>query len=65
MTPYDTKDPWATDSRIGYVPPPQVRRERSHRRSIDVGRLLRTVLMLAGLLWAFNYALQNSSISLR
>ena len=65
MTPYETKDPWATDSRIGYVPPPQVRREHPHRQSIDVSRLLRTVLVLAGLLWAFNYAWQNYNISLR
>ena len=57
--PYDPKDPWATGGRTGYTPPPVARRVRPQTSSFDLGRLLRTVLVIVGLLWAFNYAWRN------
>lgn len=59
MSAHMSKDPWSTGDRAGYTPPPVQRRVQAKKQSFSMARLLRTVLVIVGLLWAFNYAVTN------
>jgi len=58
-----SNDPWSTGGREGYTPPPVQRRVQPKNNSFNLGRLLRTVLVIVGLMWAFNYAVSNHYLS--
>ncbi len=60
-----SNDPWSTGGRVGYTPPPVQRRVRPKKQSINMGSLLRTVLVVVGLLWAVNYAVTNHYLAIR
>ena len=58
MAAYNPKDPWSTGGRTGYTPPPVAMRVKPQKQ-FDMGSLLRPILVIMGLLWAFNYAWHN------
>jgi len=59
MSTVDPKDPWSTGDRAGYAPPKVEHRYQPPKQGINVGSLLRTVLVIVALLWAFNYVWQH------